>query len=132
MANSITDKAIQQLFCDGVKIVKKWTNAKPTSSFAAQKITVDLNGYDFIKIEAAASTTSPKIVETEIPINKTGSLVKELISSLRYREITAVTTSGVTFGVGEVAVWGGNATTDNSQIIPINIYGIKLLGGGIA
>lgn len=53
MVDSKIDTSIQQLitmFGDCVKIETAWENASPGSAFAAQRITVNTKGFDFVDI----------------------------------------------------------------------------------
>lgn len=128
---SVIDNALQALFINGVKLIKLWENSSPTSNFAAQKLQLSLAEYDEVEIRALMSTTSENAIIIRIPVGENGTLFKPLIQSLRYREITSVDASGVTFSTGQNATWNGNSVTNNNQLIPVAIYGIKLLGGVI-
>lgn len=141
MANLI-DNAIQQLFKDGCKIVKLWENASPTSSFEPQDILVPCGEYDGIVISYKSSNASQTY---------------EFISGCRYKEdtmlpgeiATSIDSGGqsaqfnfrnnvlqankiIFYGAWYKTVESGaNTVNNNALIIPIIIYGIKLLGGVI-
>lgn len=100
-----------------------WTNASPSSNFAAQTVPVDLSGYDYILIET----------NTGVRILAIGSDYREYCfqpyggANMGYRSVYA-TTTGVTFDdFYKLGTYGtfSSRTQDNSQAKPIKIYGMK-------
>lgn len=126
---SILDNALQQTWKNGVKEVKLWANAAPTSQFQAQTIALDLSKYTLIRVYFCLST--------ELPTRKTGpsdAFVDDagqgcaVLQSMLSRRFTA-DTNGVQFEIGtEQTVTTYN--TSPKHMIPLSIYGIQLLGGG--
>lgn len=143
MANYI-DTAIQQLvtmFGDCAKIKKLWTNASPTSNFAAQTISLDLSDYDFVKIEYLMATDGKTdgvynynyVYACECPVGKT--CILDFVGS-QYGGTSYTPTSnarrakvietGIQFGTAiQKAMGSTTATTNSNTIIPFAIYGVK-------
>ena len=112
-----------------------WTNASPTSAFAAQTISLDLSGYDAVEIEYYGSTTvaASYIVKSKIgePFFLFGYLNPQSTSAhinLLSRSVSTAT-SGITFEGGfskrtsDSTVYSNN----NKYCIPYKIYGIKVV-----
>ena len=112
-----------------------WTNASPTSNFKAQKIHLDLSGYDFVEVIyklSTESTESGQIIERcEIgasiraerfrnPTARSG-----VLENL-YRGGDGASTSGYTFGDAYIkATNARDSTRSYIYMIPYKIYGIK-------
>lgn len=137
---SVLDNALQQLFKDGVKIKKLWTNASPLSQFAAQHITIARAGFDYIGIQANWNNASTDNVELVALVeNKVGKATEfygtELATyaagtfTIAKRNV-AVIDKGLSIGNG----LSGQAEYGDSRpywFIPTIVYGIKLLGGAL-
>ena len=94
-----------------------WENAKPNSNFNAQTITLDMTEYNLFIIEMKTDGTG-------ILDNRTSASIKFETSGSYSRSVT-INTNGLTFGsAGKTS--GGSTTNDNSYLIPIKIYGVKL------
>ena len=100
-----------------VRITKIWDNPNPTVNFPEQTITVDVVGFDLIAIIAKNSTESDAMV-TNITLNGHTGLIISALNEI-YSRAFNTTTKKFTAG------YKGN-TTDNSILIPYQIYGIKL------
>ena len=133
---SVVDNAIQQLFKNGCKIKKLWTNASPTSQFAAQKITADMGAFDQVQILLRESTSStyPYYFIEDFKKNDDGVIVRMLnydktgtTVGASYRTVD-VGNTGIAFGAGYINQGGVQA---NNYNLPIIIYGIQILGGVI-
>ena len=98
-----------------------WTNASPTSAFAAQTIALDLSGYDAIILVNRHWTNNSLCRSHYIPIdgNTYGCPVQNYVGGWAGRTCTA-TASGVVFDSGV-----GTSGNDNNGGIPLAIYGIK-------
>ena len=112
-----------------------WTNASPTSNFKAQKISLDLSGYDFVEVIyklSTESTESGQIIERcEIgasiraerfrnPTARSG-----VLENL-YRGGDGASTDGYTFGDAYIkATNARDSTRSYIYMIPYKIYGIK-------
>ena len=112
-----------------------WTNASPTSSFRAQKISLDLSGYDFVEVIYKLSTSSTELsqiierceigagIRAERFQNPTSE--NNILKNL-YRGGDGASTSGYTFGDAYTKTADATSSTrDNTYIIPYKIYGIK-------
>lgn len=108
-----------------------WTNPSPTSSFAAQTVTLsdDINNYDYIKMVYKYSTSdSTELIEIfpveNININTTKRStylgVMWYAGTWRYRNLSFASTS-VQFS----ASVNTNGKAGNTTIIPLEIIGIK-------
>lgn len=133
MANGKIDKALQQLFKQSVKLVKLWENASPTSAFPAQKININLAGYDDI---ITFFKPSPAWTVNKAVLGKETALECTLNIPLNYgvyfilREVHA-DSSGATFGDAyNKTATAVTPTKNNGYAIPLEIYGAKLIGGG--
>ena len=105
-----------------------WTNAAPTSAFAAQTISLDLSNYTMIlvkgKYTAYTNSSDNGFGFGFILVGETGSFLvppNQGTTGMKYR-ITTVTTTGVTFGAGGS---DDDSNPNNLRCIPIEIYGIK-------
>lgn len=112
----------------GMKMDLLWTNPSPTSAFSAQTVSLDLSGYSYVYIEClmASSYTSQYINAHLFRVG--GGLSYRMIgggSTIMFRDATP-TTSGVEFSVGYIVNTYTSNVTDNTRIIPLHIYGIKL------
>ena len=106
----------------GINIDLLWTNASPTSEFAKQKISLNLNNYKIVYIVIRRSTTNNNLHNSLMVKKGESGFIFAYLGGfgLLYREIEGVSSSGVNFGVGVM-----NGSTDNQYGIPIYIYGIK-------
>ena len=139
---SIIDNALRQSMQDQVKKKKLWTNASPTSSFANQKITLDLTGYQGARVKLAYNNDSMSDVQTEfdVEIGKQthavmfGPLTADGVSILATARILTAETDGVEIGTAYAKNTGITieGTVNNTRQIPIDIYGIKNILGGAA
>lgn len=111
-----------------------WTNASPTSAFAAQTISLDLSRYDAVEIEVIASRTSGKMGVCRLffgaPVSQ-GLIVLGDDATKHARDVTLYS-DGITFqnGYYQYMASGSAKTNDGGQAMPYKIYGIELLGGG--
>ena len=120
-----------------------WTNPKPTNSFAAQTVALDLSPYKSIAILYNATTTSSSFSgKMSIAFYKMGDAITIPASSGTLsgyptviasgvgkvsnlmaiaRDVT-ITTTGVEFGLGSL---GTGSNKSSGYAIPQKIYGIK-------
>ena len=108
-----------------------WTNPNPDSSFAGQKVAVDLTNYDSVEIEVKNIASSEYMVANTYRSKKgEKGLILASAATNRERDINDIDNTGITFGNGIVYnTYGGGQSTDNNRLIPIRIFGIKLGGG---
>lgn len=134
---SVLDNALQVLFSLGIEVKKRWTNASPTSIFNEQTIAANMDG-DVALIEFKLENDNP---ETFWDLCKIGSegIASGLRSTTGANILTGniggqarsyeVTETGIKFS-GSVFMYANNYQGKNDGCIPLNIYTIKLLGGG--
>lgn len=110
----------------GLSMTLLWVNASPTSAFAAQTISLDLNGYDMIEIVSDGNVFSYSISDKTVPLTviyEAGTAGNVYIAS---RNVT-ITQTSIVFGGGAYKFFNtpttGNA--DNKRMVPTKIYGIK-------
>lgn len=136
---SVLDNALQQLFKDGVKIKKLWTNASPLSQFAEQHITIARAEFDYIGIQANWNTSPTGNVELVALVENKVGKATEFYGT----ELATYTTGTFTIAKRNVMVIDKGLSIGNGLsgqtgygdfrpywFIPTIVYGIKLLGGG--
>ena len=108
----------------GVGMELLWTNASPTSSFAAQTIAVNLSGYGLVLITYMMRTSINDILASPItPVGYGGMMATKNtgLANLRFRYFVS-SVSGVRV---EPATGTGGTTVENDFCIPYQIYGVK-------
>lgn len=109
-----------------------WTNASPSSNFAAQTVALALSGYDAVRISFfydvggsyANQTKSFVVLIGEIlRADATGPAGTSSVSE-RHR-IAQVTTTGIVFDDGSYRYSGAGSSTSNQSLVPATIYGIR-------
>lgn len=107
-----------------------WTNASPTSEFAAQTISLALDNYDEVEIEFkhSSSTSYKRIEKVKKGESSRSSIVTGSSTSGEYMAAVIrtanVTASGVTFGNGNLANQS-SYKEGSSYMVPTKIYGIR-------
>lgn len=115
------------------KRILLWTNASPTSDFAAQTISLTLSSYDAVEIVCRYSTTSDSRTRYICDVGSSASIdwfyytvVAGKYMGVKSRNEVSASTTGVTFGACTTKPGNStDSTTTNGYIIPIKIYGIK-------
>lgn len=102
-----------------------WTNSSPTSVFAAQTISMNLSKYKMFVIVAKRGLNYGTYI-TGIVLMNESSLISMADAQNTFRSFTA-DSSGITFNdcFKQPTYGAANWGTDNSLIVPINIYGIN-------
>ena len=110
-----------------------WTNASPTSAFAAQTVSLALSGYDAVEIVCRYSKTDDARTRYVCDVGSSSSMYWFYYTAtdgkhtgVRSRNVVSASTTGVTFDT--CSGKPGNSTTNTTNdgyIIPIEIYGIK-------
>lgn len=113
------------LLSSGVKMVKLWENASPSSEFAAQTVPIDFSGYEYFGIY---SWHSPDTHQGTFHVGKVGDILlintNDAYSSMR-RNATCLV-SGLTFTDLNVRTFSnGVYSTNNSLLVPHTVFGIK-------
>lgn len=146
MAESKVDKALQQLLKLGVETKKLWTNASPTSNFKAQTVTLSGGAkYDVILVEFLPSTgdysdtnstLAPLLVLLKHKnylnyIAKTGPLATDSVVEMRSRAVTFVGATTVFATAYGFSISSTSRSERADYVIPVNIFGLNFIGGGI-
>ena len=144
MANGKIDKALQQCLKDSMKIKRLWKNASPNSSFAPQGLTIDITGFDIIRIVHKTYTNGTLWAEItdDTPVAALDGGYGILIFGAFCQSGSSTSTRGYSVSrryakengqlVFRDAAVTKELTTanDSKQCIPLEIYGIKIIGGG--
>lgn len=110
----------------GVQMTRLWTNASPSSSFAAQEVAVDLTGYDLYAVQVRLSTTQDvRYGMRFFPVDESTNQLEcpqHTVNRTAGRNCTySLTTKKLSF---DGAYY--NASANNKIAIPLYIWGIKL------
>lgn len=109
------------------KLVRLWTNSKPTSSFASQTISLTLSGYDYVLVCATWDINNPHRTLpchiAQVGGSYDGGYLggRNPSSGTFVGRSMDVTTSGVTFAGGY-----SGTSSDNKVCIPFAIFGINI------
>lgn len=115
----------------GVAVSTLWENDAPSSSFAAQTVSISgLSNYDLIMIEVAYSATNSTIRAGTTVGYEAGAIARSSVTgysgstvSTCYRSCTLAADS-ITFSTGTRAT-GSSVTDGTSYAIPVRVVGIK-------
>ena len=111
----------------GLKMDLLWENASPSSEFAAQTVSLDLEDYQYIYLQCYLHNENDDkpLVTTLLSFSDSAFWIASPGYVTRVRRLS-VTKTGITFEVGQkYATYAAAATTANGAIIPYRIYGIK-------
>lgn len=135
MATSIIDKALQAT----LKMLQKkdehvllWENASPNSAFAPQTLAIaNLSSYQRYTILYRFHTTLD-IYLTESAEVGAGTIINMCDVGNVYRRNVTYQANGLTISGAEgTRISGAVDIADNKYLIPVKIYGIKFLSGGV-
>lgn len=103
-----------------------WTNPSPTSTFAAQTVSIDLTDYEALLIYTKGATSKNTYHYNYVKKTEIGKwILADYQGDVHYatlRQITNITNSGITFGTG---YYGWTSYNNNNECIPAEIYGLK-------
>ena len=107
-----------------------WQNASPSSTFAAQDITIsDISAYKYLLMQCGNSATC--VVENITGRSAAALAINGYSSTMEFlRRGIAVTGSGIKIGnaffmtITGGYVWVAGETDYNSSLIPLSVYGI--------
>lgn len=112
----------------GIQIKKLWENASPTSSFAAQRISLDLSEYTHTIVLGKLSATTQAKDMFMTPVGETGMINFSYGAgsggAASYYRVFNTSASGIEFVGGNFAYTSVEKTA-NDAAIPYIIYGIK-------
>lgn len=131
--NPLQEKTLSEVITDIGAMTKPtllWSNASPTSTFAAQTITLDLSAYNYVYIENCyASGTSNYLIRRTELFSKgcTGTMLNgNFFTWLSSRRAT-IDDSGITFSNGKYAYVGDTGQGEGANYcIPLKIYGVNI------
>lgn len=116
-----------------------WSNPSPTSSFAAQNVTLSqsMNNFDYIKVTFRASTSVADEGCNIYPIEYVKSSIQGTAyahalvgggssnkSNFYTRKMLYVSNTQLNIN-GSVTISSNNAGSNNGVVIPLEIYGLK-------
>ena len=120
-----SDGIISALASSSLTVDTLWTNASPSSNFANQSIAIDMTDYKLILVSCLYSTSSTN--HMMYILNENDDYYMIWPAYRNYRRVVTKTSSSLTFE--DCVYWGtyasSSTTTSNSNIIPVNVYGIK-------
>lgn len=109
-----------------LQIVKLWENSSPGSTFAAQTVSLSLSDYTHVGIEFLLDNSVTYTLPMAIYKKGDTGRYRTHNAVFTQRAINSVSASGVSFGAGvSWSDYGGSYATNNAQLIPYRIYGIK-------
>lgn len=125
------DEVAELFASEKVSMALLWENASPGSSFAAQTVSLDLSGADFVIVEFSATTTGSARPTTIIANGKQGVLSWLANATAGYEILlmsrnATVSDTGIYFDKAyRKTISGTTATENNASAIPTRIYAIK-------
>ena len=113
-----------------------WTNPSPTTAFVAQTVPLDLSNYDAVKIVALFVENTNSSFVTELPVGSEDRAISYFYLNTTNTtnastflngcsRTASVSTTGITFGKGQMIYIGNSYVDWNNRAIPWKIYGIK-------
>lgn len=107
-----------------------WSNPNPTTGFGAQTVSINLTDYNGVIIKFRKDNSVsfyiyvPKITITSAncPAVADPASTYWVTSSAKYRLVTAISDTGVTFSRGG---WSDGTSGNDNLLIPLAIYGAK-------
>ena len=133
---SVLDNALQTLFKLGIEVKTLWENASPGSSFPEQNITVNTSGCDFVLIPLKGSANAAGIL---VGGNLLLSNIGEAAQHVAQNSAKMVSRGATWTSTGRIAISScqtvnayanaGTRTDSPTYMVPLAVYGIKLLGG---
>ena len=106
-----------------------WVNASPTSSFAAQTISLDLSTYDLVFVRCRCNDNSI-LSEFGAKDGYLSTIQRDTSGDQGYQRKFQVSDTGVYFQ-GVSGYEGGFSTSMDGYMVPFDIYGIKGINSNI-
>lgn len=108
----------------GTQIDLLWQNARPTSDFDGQSVSLDLSNYDMVMVEARYTTGMANGAMFICPVGKNGMIF--FGNTVNLFRMYSVSVSGVIFETGKKLKTYNGSTEDLGRFcVPTAIYGIK-------
>ena len=131
--NPLQEKTLSEVFTDIGAMAKPtllWSNASPTSTFAAQTISLDLSTYNYVYIENCYASGSSNYLyrRTELfPKGCTGTMLNSSFFTWLSSRRATIVDSGITFSNGKYAYVGDTGHGEGANYcIPLKIYGVNI------
>ena len=105
-----------------------WENASPSSSFAAQTVSLDLSNYTFVIIGFRWSDSANQISWHVCIVGETNKITRADLGATKVwvaRRAVQVSATGVTFADADQGSSTSDPYTTNAELIPVLIYGIR-------
>lgn len=106
----------------GLEMELLWKNASPTSTFAAQTVSINFEGYDLILVNSLHSPTHQRITANIFFKPGENASVRTFAGGVQHYKDFTTTNAGITF---EDTKKGGTNEVANGYTIPYKVYGIK-------
>ena len=116
-------------YCSGgMKKDLLWTNPSPSNNFGTQTVSLDLSGYDLIYVIFRRSTGTSSFNSYNFAnVNGAECGVMTFTGGKFCIRSFAATDNGVNFSTATIySTYGSGGDTDNTLVIPYQIYGIKM------
>lgn len=111
-------------YCSGAWADLLWENASLTSAFAAQDLSLDLTGYEYVLIISKASTSVQRVTSWICPKQLETTTIHVNANKICTRSLVAYETH-LYINAGWNVDTYGSASQDNSVNIPWKVYGIR-------
>lgn len=100
-----------------------WTNSNPSAAFSAQKISVDLSGYEWVLIDFRTTRTAEYRAFQIFEVGSSGRL--QAIQSGMSRRAVEISSTGVDVGSGSnLTASGSSFAASDNVCVPYKIYGL--------
>ena len=119
-------KSLKQLTDSALNMDLLWTNASPSSSFAAQTVSLNLSNYKFVYIAINDRISQPNNIDNALLMNAAGqstNILSYYAYTTTYSRIIIVRENGIQFGNEHSNSYDG--PIENKMLIPTHIFGIK-------
>lgn len=133
---SVIDNALQALLGLAVEVKTLWSNASPGSGFPEQNLVVNTSGCDFVLIPLKGASNAVGVhVGGNLLLSNIGEAAQHVAqSSARMMSRGATWTSTGRIAISSCQIVNdydnaGTRTDSPTHMIPLAVYGIKLLGG---
>ena len=107
----------------GTRMKLLWTNASPTSAFAAQTVSLNLSDYDYVIIDTVANVETWNITQSFVFAGNKDANILIPANGLLHNRTIHTNNNGIQFDSGNAG-----QSANNLSCVPIRICGIKGVG----